>query len=219
MYADPLHKRRIRPVSFGAALLVNTAIMGGLALFAAPSLLLVQHSQPTTVRLIPIDPDPPVAPPTPKPDTRQPTESRIVTPDPLVRTEQPPIHIDTTPVIPRDPPPIISLPVASDPVPVVLPPPPLIAAEIDPRYARDFQPTYPSVELRTGNEGRVSVRVRIGTDGRVKSVQKVSATSDAFFAATERQALAHWRFRPATRGGKPEESWKVLNVRFEMTGR
>ncbi|MEI9850246.1 MAG: energy transducer TonB [Sphingomonas sp.] len=93
-----------------------------------------------------------------------------------------------------------------------------VAAQQDPRFARDFQPDYPPPEIRSGREGKVTVRVRIGTDGRVKEVQQVQATSAAFFEATRKQALAKWRFKPATRGGVPEESWRTMNLRFELTG-
>jgi periplasmic protein TonB len=62
----------------------------------------------------------------------------------------------------------------------------------------------------------VVVRVLIGVDGRVKQVERVSADSDGFFEATQRQALARWRFKPATRGGVPVESWKQMNVHFVM---
>jgi protein TonB len=60
--------------------------------------------------------------------------------------------------------------------------------------------------------------VLIGIDGRVKAVEQVRATSPAFFEATKRHAIRNWRFKPATRGGTPQESWKVMNVRFELTG-
>jgi protein TonB len=65
----------------------------------------------------------------------------------------------------------------------------------------------------------VRVRVTIGADGRVKAAEKVSATSDAFWRNTERQALTRWRFRPATVDGRPIESSKVLNVKFQLDGR
>src|SRR3546814_1786436 len=93
--------------------------------------------------------------------------------------------------------------VALDPPPPPLPP--LIAAQADPRYAAALQPAYPSAERRANREGNVVIKVLIGTDGRVKRVERVSATSDAFFEATRRQALGHWRFKPATRGGVPPE--------------
>jgi protein TonB len=50
----------------------------------------------------------------------------------------------------------------------------------------------------------------------VKAAESVSATSPAFFEATRRQALSKWRFKPATRGGVPQESWKTMSVRFEI---
>jgi periplasmic protein TonB len=94
--------------------------------------------------------------------------------------------------------------------------PALVAAAQDPRYLKDFQPAYPAAELRAQRDGIVKIRVLIGTDGRVKAAEPVSATSDAFFEATRRQALSKWRFKPASRGGVPEESWKTLSVRFEI---
>lgn len=96
------------------------------------------------------------------------------------------------------------------------PPPPLILAEVDPRFAKFFQPEYPAREQRGEVEGSVTVRVLIGTDGRVKAVEQLRSDSPGFFEATRRQALNKWRFRPATRGGTPEESWKEMTVRFQL---
>ena len=62
----------------------------------------------------------------------------------------------------------------------------------------------------------MQIRVTIGADGRVKSAERVSATSDAFWRATERHALARWRFRPATLDGRPIESRKVITVDFRI---
>ena len=119
-------------------------------------------------------------------------------------------------------PPVPPLPPAPDPGPATAQPeppaplPPLVAAAQDMRFAGDFQPPYPGPELRAQRDGRVSVRILIGIDGRVKAVEQLSATSAAFFEATRRQALSKWRFKPATRAGIPEESWKVMSVRFEI---
>ena len=63
---------------------------------------------------------------------------------------------------------------------------------------------------------RARVRVLIGSDGKVKQVELVSTDSPGFFDATKRRALANWRFKPATRGGVAEESWKEMTVRFEI---
>lgn len=95
--------------------------------------------------------------------------------------------------------------------------PVLTAVSIDPRYMRDFQPDYPPAMQRAQEEGKVTVRVSIGTDGRVTSVEKLFATTDAFWEAARKQALAKWRFRAATRDGVPVESEKVMTVHFTLT--
>ena len=101
-------------------------------------------------------------------------------------------------------------------VPEATPTPALVTlpAEIDPAHRGDLQPAYPPSELRAEREGVVTVRVLVGVDGRVRQVEQVSATSDAFFRATETQALRRWRFRPATRGSVPVEAWRVMTIRF-----
>ncbi|WP_336961871.1 energy transducer TonB [Sphingobium aquiterrae] len=94
--------------------------------------------------------------------------------------------------------------------------PVLTEAGIDSRFAGNFQPPYPPAMQRLDQEGTVVVRVRIGTDGRVVSIERVSASDDAFWAATQRQALRAWRFRPATRDGVPVESVKTMTVHFRL---
>lgn len=79
-----------------------------------------------------------------------------------------------------------------------------------------LQPDYPITMARQEIEGVVTVRVLIGTDGRVKDVQQITATDPDFFKATERQALRYWRFKPATRDGVAVESWRQMTVRFKL---
>ena len=98
------------------------------------------------------------------------------------------------------------------------PPVPIFKAALrDPRFAREFQPQYPVAKLRLEIEGSVTVRVLIGTDGRVRQVQVVRATDLDFAKATEKQALKAWRFKPATRDGAPVEDWQTLTVRFDIS--
>jgi protein TonB len=102
------------------------------------------------------------------------------------------------------------------PTPTPTPMPVLTGAAPDPRFAGDFQPSYPPQLLRTGVEGKAVVKVLIGTDGRVKQVAILSTDDPLFADATERQALRRWRFKPATRDGVAVESWKQITVRFEL---
>ncbi|WBY06893.1 TonB family protein [Sphingomonas sp. 7/4-4] len=210
-YAPP----KSRTVSLGSALLINGALIAGL-IFAAPNV--IPKGPEDGINVIPIrDPlePPPIDLPKPKPDNRAAQNPTPQAPDPFIKSESENTTKTTTDI---GDPPLRPMPKAEEgPIFVPEPPPPLpplLRAEQDSRFARDFQPAYPSTELRAQRDGFVQIKVLIGVDGRVKAAQSVSATSDAFFEATRRQALSKWRFKPATRGGIPEESWKTLSVRF-----
>lgn len=159
----------------------------------------------------------------PKPKPPEPDE---------VQVPQPPTHL-TAPMPTTDPillspikvpllPVIGDVPPIGDPGPTIITPPQppalakLVEARIDPRYKAFFQPEYPAREQRSGTEGMAKVRVLIGTDGRVKAVEEISATSPGFFEETRRRALSKWRFTPATRDGVAQESWQVMTVRFQI---
>jgi len=219
MYADRYpQQRRLNPGTLSIAIAINAAFVAAL-LFSSPSIPPLIHRDPPlqTYQVLP-DPPPPPPEPTDKPVVRaeHPTD--------VIRVPVPPIpaqdHTDlvTTadpgPPIPLDPR-IGTGTVVADPP---LPPPPLpfVDAVADPRYARDFQPDYPASERRAERDGRVTVKVLIGVDGRVKEVRRVAATSDAFFQATLDQALRRWRFRAATRGGVPVETWRTISLTFVM---
>lgn len=146
---------------------------------------------------------------------------------PQKKVEQKPLPaLDQLVRIERTDPPAIANPFENVIVPQTFDPPadppkPIVEpvrseAQLDSRFADRLQPPYPLSEQRAGNEGIVKVRVRIGADGRVVSVEKVAAASDAFFEVTQRHALRQWRFRPATLDGSAIESVKVMTVRFQL---
>ncbi len=172
------------------------------------------RTEPQTWTDFTIDKPKPEPQPEPKPQT-DPAQTRVTpvpTPLPPIASD-PPVFDPVPPYVP--PAGIGSGPAIVDP-PVPPKPAPLLVAQLDPRYAGSFQPDYPASEQRREIEGSVRVRVRIGIDGRVKAVELVSTDSQGFFEETKRRALAKWRFKPATRGGVAEESWKEMTVRFQI---
>ncbi len=90
-------------------------------------------------------------------------------------------------------------------------------AKRDLRYARDFQPNYPPYLLGREIEGSATIRVLVGTDGRVREAMVVSASHPDFGKAAVRQALKSWRFKPATRGNEAVEDWVTIPVTFQIT--
>ena len=207
----------VKPGSLALALGLTVAPIAGLVMGLQIHRVI---SDPTIIEAYPVPPNPPPPPPDPKPQpkTKAPPIEPIYTPHPQVPV--PPLNplpttIDTPPANPG---PLIGT--NPDPTPPAPPPPivkpVIVGAEVDPRYQNLLQPPYPPEEQRAGNSGRVVLRVLIGADGRVKQVEKVSAASDAFFAAAQRQALGKWRFKPATKDGVPFEQWKTMSLRFEI---
>jgi protein TonB len=221
MYANGFFEQQQRrhPASFALVVALHAAGLGAVILAGSTQFLQPPEVR-TTIRDIVIPPDPPVDPVVEPPDARpEPRDTRVTT----VRHDRPAVNDNETattgtsdPVstgsgqtgqgtgeVVRDPP--------RDP-----PPPVRREAQVDPRYARDLQPTYPPPELRAGRSGVVQIRLTIAANGRVTAVERLSATSEYFWRATERQALNRWRFRPATLDGRPVQGTKVMTVNFRI---
>jgi protein TonB len=202
-----------RPVAAAFAFGLPAALVIAVAL----SPMIVKEpprTEPQTWTDFTVDKPKPEPRPDPKPQT-DPIQTDFTAPP----TPLPPVSDGSTkvdPLPPYTPPPGSGTgSTVADPPPLPKPAP-FVLAEVDPRYAGSFQPDYPANEQRREIEGIVRVRVLIGTDGRVKAIELVSTDSQGFFEATKRRALTKWRFKPATRGGVAEESWKEMTVRFQI---
>lgn len=205
-------KPHLSPTRLGVIILAHAAVLGAVAL--SKTEIVRPYLGPIKLINVPIKVDPPVNEPVQKPkalpQTKTPQAKQAIDkPEPVV-TFRPQGGVAQGGT---------SGPVTGDPgfgqEVVTLPPEPVrIAARIDPRS--ELQPPYPASEERAANEGSVKVRLLVGADGRVKAVERLSATSDAFWRATEKQALRHWRFKPATVDGRPVESRLVLTVHFQL---
>ncbi|MEP9401401.1 TonB family protein [Sphingomonas sp. VNH70] len=219
-----LGRQGLSPTGLGVAIAINGAALALLTTMATTTVFR-EPWKPFEAVNIPVDPPPPepVTPPPPAPRSVADPAPQQLPYFPPATTPRPGPGIESTPVFPPSPPLQIA-PVsmgeglgAGERAPVATPAPPVLTdASVDPRYRAGFQPDYPPFERNLGRDGVVVVRVRIGTDGRVTAVEQVSATSDAFFVATRRRALSHWRFRPATRDGVAVESWREMTVRFTL---
>ncbi|SNS56991.1 outer membrane transport energization protein TonB [Sphingomonas laterariae] len=205
-----LDQRTQSPTSLAFVGALHVAAIGALILF--PPTFLVPDRIPSFPLINIEDPPPPPQipddPPPPAPKQREAVTKPVVVVPTLPKTP-------TGPTFPPNPLPPIPGPTAgTDPIPPLPLPPVEREAVIDQRAP--FQPSYPPRLARQEIAGNTVVRVLIGSDGRVKAVEMLSATDPEFFEATRKQALRFWRFKPATRDGVPVESWRTLTVRFEM---
>ncbi len=220
-----LAQRSFNPTSFGATIAINGGIFALLLTLAANVVADRQEDGPPLIDPFELTPPVPI-------EHNTPIKERDQT------IERPPVDQFTTPpvqnkqakgtntalaatggeiIIPPGPSgagPIIEI----DPpiIPDLVPAPVKIAALIDPRFSKQFQPDYPPGRIRAEQEGVAVVRVLIGVDGRVKAVEGVRADHEEFLNETRAHALKKWRFKPATEGGTPVESWKEMTVRFQF---
>ncbi|HEY5722218.1 MAG TPA: TonB family protein [Allosphingosinicella sp.] len=205
------------PTSFGMVVLLHGAAIAALV-FAKMEMPTPPDFVTTQVDLIKVKPPPPeVLPPEPKAKLPPPQVRHydpVVEPLPQPRDDQvrstqtDSSFVDSGPRYEAEP--------IREPEPLPAQPAPVRkAARL---ISGDLEPPYPISEQRAGAEGSVTVRLAIGTDGKVARAEKVRASSDAFFQATQRHALRNWRFKPATLDGRPVESSTVMTVHFKLDG-
>lgn len=214
--AGHYESRGFSPTGLGVVVAMHVAALGALALVKGPEFFQPAGPLETyTVVEPPVpepNPEPPQAREEPRPQ-RQPTViERTQVALPPIRDNYAATNDDVGPSLATGD----GAGTATIGDRVELPPPVRVDARWDPRFAADQQPPYPPSEQRAQRDGSVRVELTIGADGRVKAIRRLSATSDAFWRATERHALARWRFRPATLDGRPVESSKAMTVYFRI---
>jgi len=142
------------------------------------------------------EPEPPPPPPPPPPEDVPVQPPPPVAPPPMVQIERPAPQIRTIPTIPPPAPPVLRVP------PPAPPPPPSKARGASPdnqgRWARRIQDNYPSRALRNEEEGRVGVRVTIGTDGRVSNCSVTSSSGSSSLDEAACDGMRRYaRYNPA----------------------
>lgn len=204
-------------LGLGGTVAVHALLIGAFLLIPKEMIPFSPPAPPMTTTNIPIDQPPPPEPTEARTDPKLPSQPQRPTAiDPItpLPTGEAVLTGRSDPGTAIDPGPTIILPPADPPRQPVL-----TEAAIDPRAMAGFQPDYPGAMIRQGAEGTVTVRVTISPDGRVTDIERIAATDESFWLATQRHALRKWRFRPATRDGVAIGSTKVLTVRFTLTER
>ena len=208
-----LDKKNRHPGLLAAAIVLHVGLIGTILSYH-PEIIGVPE-KPITLKQFP-----PVQPPLPQPEQKQ--RKQQVKLDPRPQPRDPVVVIPTDPVRtawPELPPlPPTGSGFGEGVTEKLVPPvqPVIVGAGLDERFLRDLQPPYPAALERMEIEGSVTVRVQIGTDGRVMAVELVRADDPAFFVSTRDWALKRWRFKPATRDGVAVVAWLTKKVQFRI---
>jgi TonB family protein len=87
-----------------------------------------------------------------------------------------------------------------------------LAKEVKPVRINSVTPVYPEDAMRQKLQGKVFVRFRIGTDGRVDSARVLKGTPVFHVAALE--AVRRFEFEPPKSNGEPISVWIAQAIRF-----
>lgn len=184
-----------------------------------PATLLAQYIAPPTPAA---QTEPPPAP-APRPQTQRTPQAKAAPrpapqPAPLADSSPSP---DALPASPAPPDPAPAAPPAAPAVTQVAAPAAPAAPKIElpssnAAYLQNPAPSYPAISKRMGEQGKVVLRVFIGTDGLP---QKIEINRSSGFDRLDRQAqdtVARWKFVPGKRNGVPEAMWYLVPIHFVL---
>jgi protein TonB len=217
------------PVSRRNVLIVGSVLLlHGLALWALQSGLV----QRVVELVVPVDvvsavaelPQPKAIPvpvakspaPTPKPPVSRVAQAP---PQPVSLAVASPTAAPNAPTgvsVPQEPAPPIGSPIAPTAVAAAPGPAKVELPSSDADYLHNPKPEYPTLSKRRGEQGRVVLRVLIGTDG---VAQKAELHHTSGFERLDQAGLntvLRWRYVPGKRGGQPEAMWFHVPINFVM---
>jgi protein TonB len=159
-------------------------------------------------------------PPPPKPETPRARARPAPVPPP-------PRTVDSTPAVASAPAataseaprPQAELPSAT-PAAVTAPPAQERASLAPPDYRAAYlnnpAPAYPRSARRNGEQGTVTLRVHVGTDGVPTVVELERSSGSSALDAAARESVKSWRFVPARRGDEKVAAWVIVPVVFRL---
>jgi protein TonB len=222
--SHPRHAPLRPPAGRGA----SAAAAISLHLLAAVALISFEPTRSAILAAAPIMVDL-LAPPAPAPKLEKPTE--LPKPKPIAKALPKP----------AEPQPVLTLP-ADAPSPAVAPPQPpappvAVPADAAPAapaaakpvlpltqpifnadYLDNPAPAYPSLARRSGEQGRVMLRVLVNPAGRADDVQVRASSGSARLDESARATVLRWKFVPAKRGDEPVAAWVLIPITFRLEG-
>lgn len=206
----------------GALWALQSGLLRRAAEVVVPEVILAQIITPAPA---PAPAPAPVPAPTPRPEPvrkaapPRPAPLPVARPDPLPAPNAP--AAAAVPQPPAPPAPAAAVPAPAAPAAPAAPPAPPAPARVelpssDADYLQNPQPPYPPISKRLGEQGKVVVRVLIGTDGQA---QKAEVAESSGYDRLDRAAVAtvlKWRYVPGKRNGVPEAMWYRVPIKFEL---
>ena len=150
--------------------------------------------------------------------TPQPKKTPAPEPIPLAVADNNPTPSNQVyvPAAPPAPPATVQAAPSAAAVVAVAPPPAVVMPSSDADYLNNPKPPYPALSKRLNEQGTVTVRALIGTDGTAKQAEIKQSSG---FSRLDQEALAtvlRWRYVPGKRGGVAEAMWFNVPITFTL---
>lgn len=219
---SPWRSMRRSGLSLFVVVLLHTLIVLALLNHRPSAITPPTFVQPMMVALITTaTPQPAIAPPLPietppkvepqerlaKPPPKKVVEKKTVTSKPrAIQSEEQPAPAPTAaaPAAPKE----------ATPAPMPLEPP-----RFDAAHLHNPKPAYPAISRRTGEQGRVMLKVLVSPDGSPEVVEiKTSSGHERLDSAAIKIVKTAWRFVPARRGDQPIRDWVIVPINFSLKG-
>jgi periplasmic protein TonB len=166
---------------------------------------------PPPVRRPPPRPAPQVAPRAPPPPTAAPPLAAA----PAEASPAPPL----ADAGPKQEQPAVPQASAAAPVVTTAPREPVSPPDFRAAYLRNPPPGYPTAARRNGEEGTVTLRVLVSTEGAPREVMLERSSGSSSLDAAALATVKSWRFTPARRGGEAQEAWVLVPIVFRLEPR
>lgn len=96
------------------------------------------------------------------------------------------------------------------PAPVVIPP------NFNADYLHNPAPAYPAASRKFAEEGKVILRVLVGTRGDAKKVELKNSSGFDRLDRSAIEAVQNWKFVPAKKGDEAIEAWVNVPILFKL---
>jgi len=89
-------------------------------------------------------------------------------------------------------------------------------AKANAAYLHNPKPEYPALAKRRQWEGKVILKVRVLANGMASQVSVASSSGHDLLDDSAVEAVSHWHFVPAKRGGQAVDSWVNVPINFNL---
>lgn len=206
----PTFQVNSRGIGLTATVLLHAALLGVL-LSHPPLRTAIRSAAPIIVSLISTPQEAkPIKPPKPLPMR---TTERAVQPrvEPI---PQPMLSVPTPSTFETIAPDIAKTAPQAPPAPSV--PLPIVPPEFNAAYLDNPAPTYPPLARRTGEQGRVVLRVLVTATGSADAVELKTGSGSSRLDQAAIETVKRWRFAPARQGDHTVAAWVLVPITFSL---